>query len=145
MPNDVPDSVERKLLLPVLDELIGKPLKELIDNTSAAAGTIGKELGPTIESIVNFLFKEFIPAVVTLAKRVGVGLLPIIKTAAGFIKLSIGRRMPAIAATCPDRPATTMPTFLARIAPRVVCTPLTTPFSMSMPVTSQFWMISTPR
>jgi hypothetical protein len=59
--------------------------------------------------------------------------------------LSIGRRMPAIAATWPDRPATTIPTFFARIAPRVVCTPRTLPFSMSIPVTSQFWIRSTPR
>ena len=44
-----------------------------------------------------------------------------------------------------DRPATMMPTFRARIAPRVVCTPRTTPFSMSMPVTSQVWIRSTPR
>ena len=53
--------------------------------------------------------------------------------------------MLAIAATWEDRPATTMPTFLARIAPREVCTPVTLPFSISMPVTSQFWIRSTPR
>ena len=35
--------------------------------------------------------------------------------------------------------------FFARIAPRVVWTPRTTPFSMSIPVTSQFWIRSTPR
>ena len=41
--------------------------------------------------------------------------------------------------------ATTIATFLARIAPRVVCTPVTRPFWMSIPVTSQFWIRSTPR
>ena len=59
--------------------------------------------------------------------------------------LSIGRRIPAIAATWEDRPATTMPTFFARIGPRVVWTPVTRPSSMSIPVTSQFWIRSTPR
>ena len=59
--------------------------------------------------------------------------------------LSIGRRIPAIAATWLDRPATMIATFLARSAPREVCTPFTTPPSMSIPVTSQFWIRSTPR
>ena len=59
--------------------------------------------------------------------------------------LSMGSRIPAMAATWEERPATTMATRLARIAPRVVCTPLTRPFSTSIPVTSQSWTRSTPR
>jgi hypothetical protein len=72
------------------------------------------------------------------------GLRPSV-TKAWRMWLSMGSRIPAMAATCPDRPATTIATFFARIAPRVVCTPVTRPFSMSIPVTSQFWIRSTPR
>jgi hypothetical protein len=38
-----------------------------------------------------------------------------------------------------------MPTLPARIGPRVVSTPTTRPRSIETPVTSQFWMRSTPR
>ena len=48
-------------------------------------------------------------------------------------------------ATWLDRPAATIATLSALIGPRVVCTPVTRPPSVSMPVTSQFWMRSTPR
>ena len=42
-------------------------------------------------------------------------------------------------------PATESPTFPAMIVPRVVSTPVTRPPSRMKPVTSQFWMRSTPR
>ena len=48
--------------------------------------------------------------------------------------LSIGSFIPAIAATWLERPATAMPILFARMAPRLVCTPVTRPFSMSIPV-----------
>ena len=59
--------------------------------------------------------------------------------------LSIGNRIPAMAATRELLPATAIATFLARIDPREVCTPVTRPSAMEKPVTSQFWTISTPR
>jgi hypothetical protein len=59
--------------------------------------------------------------------------------------LSIGNRIPAIAATRELLPATAIATLLARIDPREVCTPVTRPSAMEKPVTSQFWTISTPR
>ena len=59
--------------------------------------------------------------------------------------LSIGRRSPASAATRELLPATATPTFPARIAPRVVSTPVIAPDpSRKKPVSSQFWMMSTP-
>ena len=43
-------------------------------------------------------------------------------------------------------PAVDTPIFLVPISPRVVSTPVTSPFGpRRMPVTSQFWMMSTPR
>ena len=43
-------------------------------------------------------------------------------------------------------PAATTPIFLAPMKPRVVSTPVTWPFGeRRMPVTSQFWMMCTPR
>ena len=66
-------------------------------------------------------------------------------TKAWITWLSIGRRNPAIAATREELPATASPTFPARIVPRVVSTPATRPLRMTRPVTSQFWMMSTPR
>ena len=43
-----------------------------------------------------------------------------------------------VLARSPVCPATAMPTFLEVIFPRVVSTPVTHPFSMMKPVTSQF-------
>ena len=43
-------------------------------------------------------------------------------------------------------PAATTPTFFAPMKPRVVSTPVTRPSGARlMPVTSQFWMMWTPR
>ena len=58
---------------------------------------------------------------------------------------STGRRKPAISASTPACPATTMQSFFVRIAPFEVRTPVTRPPSTSIPCTSQFWMMSTPR
>jgi hypothetical protein len=58
--------------------------------------------------------------------------------------LSIGRVMPAIAATCEECPATAMPTLPAAMAPRDVSTWVMRPPARRNPVTSQFWMMSTP-
>ena len=55
-------------------------------------------------------------------------------------------RTPAIAITTEVWPAATTPIFFVAMAPRVVSTPATAPdASRRMPVTSQFWMMSTPR
>ena len=59
--------------------------------------------------------------------------------------LSIGSRRPAISPTWLDRPATAIPTLPAAMYPREVSTPRTRPPSMRKPVTSQFWIRSTPR
>jgi hypothetical protein len=59
--------------------------------------------------------------------------------------LSTGRRNPAIAASTLALPATTTPTFGARIVPRVVSTPVTPPLSRIIPVTSHCSMMSTLR
>ncbi len=54
-------------------------------------------------------------------------------------------RTPAIAITTLVWPAATTPTFRAAIGPRVVSTAFTAPDGPRlMPVTSQFWMMSTP-
>ena len=50
-----------------------------------------------------------------------------------------------MAATSEELPAAARPSFLQPMKPRLVSTPTTLPFSMRMPVTSQFWMMSTPR
>ncbi|MNL66712.1 hypothetical protein D3C87_1912210 [compost metagenome] len=50
-----------------------------------------------------------------------------------------------MAATRDELPATAMAIFLARIGPREVSTPTARPPDMVMPVTSQFWIMSTPR
>ena len=55
-----------------------------------------------------------------------------------------GSRMPAIAATIEAWPAATIATLPAAIRPRDVCTPVTRPPSMSMPVTSAPSIRSTP-
>ena len=52
---------------------------------------------------------------------------------------------PTTADPATDDPATAAPTFFALIKPREVSTPTQAPCSMRNPVTSQFWMISTPR
>ena len=57
----------------------------------------------------------------------------------------MGSRKPARSARTPELPAVTTPTFLAATYPLVVSTPTTRPFSRRMPMTSQFWMMSTPR
>ncbi len=55
-------------------------------------------------------------------------------------------RTSAICMTTEECPAATTPTFLAPIGPRVVSTPITWPLGeRRMPVTSQFWMMWTPR
>ena len=59
--------------------------------------------------------------------------------------LEIGSWNPAMAHRTLEWPATAMATFFAPMAPRVVSTPVTRPFSTLRPVTSQFWMMSTPR
>ncbi len=59
-------------------------------------------------------------------------------------KLSIGRRMPAMAASTLEWPAATTASFLQRIVPRLVVTASTLPAWVWMPTTSQFWMMSTP-
>ena len=59
--------------------------------------------------------------------------------------LSIGRRMSTMPASSDDEPATDSATFPARMKPRLVSTPVTRPFSRRMPVTAQFWTMSTPR
>ena len=59
---------------------------------------------------------------------------------------SSGMRTPAIAITTLVLPAATTPIFFVAIAPRVVSTPLTAPeASRRIALTSQFWMMSTPR
>ena len=60
-------------------------------------------------------------------------------------KLSIGRRKPAMFAITLECPAATTASFAQRIGPLVVSTPSTLPPLTRMPVTSQFWMISTPK
>ena len=60
--------------------------------------------------------------------------------------LSIGSlSMPASFMTWPVLPATATATFLARISPRVVVTPVMRSPSRRKPVTSQFSRMSTPR
>ena len=66
------------------------------------------------------------------------------ETSACSATASIGRRKPAISATCPEWPATTMPSFFAAIGPLVVSTPVTRPSSDRTPVTSHCWMMSIP-
>ena len=51
----------------------------------------------------------------------------------------------AVGSPTPLCPATTTPTVSASIRPFAVSTPLTLPPSIRKPVTSQFWMMSTPR
>ena len=50
-----------------------------------------------------------------------------------------------MAATREVLPATASPIFFAPMKPRMVSTPVARPASVRMPVTSQFWMRSTPR
>jgi hypothetical protein len=57
----------------------------------------------------------------------------------------IGSRIPAIAASTDVWPAAASATLRARIVPRDVRTPVTAPPETSIPVTSQSWMMSTPR
>ena len=55
-------------------------------------------------------------------------------------------RTPAMFMMTEEWPAATTPTFLAPMKPRVVSTPVTAPFGARLtPVTSQFWMMWTPR
>ena len=58
---------------------------------------------------------------------------------------SIGRRTPAIAATRELLPATAIPIFFVAMKPREVSMPATRPASRRIPVTSHFWMMSTPQ
>ena len=55
-------------------------------------------------------------------------------------------RSPAMAISTLVLPAATTPTRAVRIGPLLVSTPVTAPLAGSrrMPVTSQFWMMSTP-
>ena len=66
------------------------------------------------------------------------------ETSACSGKLSIGRRKPAMAASTLEWPAATSASLRQAIPPRLVSTPTTLPPSTRMPVTSQFWMMSTP-
>ena len=56
----------------------------------------------------------------------------------------IGRSNPAIAATTEECPAAASAIEPAAIRPRVVCTATARPSTTSTPVTSQFWIRSTP-
>ena len=49
-----------------------------------------------------------------------------------------------MSASTEESPATARATFSVAIGPRFVCTPTTWSPMRSMPVTSQFWMMSTP-
>ncbi len=57
----------------------------------------------------------------------------------------IGNFSPAIFARWEEYPATFMTTLSARMLPRGVRTPWMRPLERSNAVTSQFWMMSTPR
>jgi hypothetical protein len=58
--------------------------------------------------------------------------------------LSIGMRTPAISISIDVWPEVTTATFLALMVPLLVRTPAIWPPSRIMPVTSQFWVTSTP-
>ena len=65
-------------------------------------------------------------------------------TKACKVRVSSGKRNPAIRARRGVEPATASPSRSVRMRPRLVCTACTCPCASSMPVTSQFSIRSTP-